>query len=161
LIQKYGVSEAYFLTHKIYTTAEYASSKLLTVRVYALVGYAGYSQQDGELCESCAENGRVEGCEQCKPDFFGPDYHVETAARLVYTLTEGKYFRLTGYNEPAKYNEDLPSSLESRIREIFPYKYLKEIMAELKDTSKIHLDIHRQAKDYLRASSQGELTIDD
>jgi hypothetical protein len=161
LIQKYGLSEAYFLTHKIYTTAEYASSKLLTVRVYALLGYAGYSQKEGELCESCKEDGPVEDCTKCKSNYFGPDYHVETAARLIYTLTEGKYFRLTDYSEPAEYNKDFPASLESRIREIFPYKYMKDVTAALKDTSNIHLDVHRQALDYLRASDQGDLLIDD
>lgn len=161
LIQKYGLSEAYFLNHKIYTTAEYSSSKILTVRVYALLGYAGYSQKEGELCETCAEGEPVEGCEKCKENFFGPDYHVETAARLVYMLTEGKYFRLVEYNEPAKYNPDFPSTLETRIRNIFPYKYMKDVMAALKDTSSIRLDTHRQALDYLRASSQGDLEIDD
>ena len=37
IVQKYGLSEAYFLNYYIYTTAEYATSNELTIRVYALL----------------------------------------------------------------------------------------------------------------------------
>ncbi len=152
LVQKYGLSEAYFLNYNIYTIAEYASKRLLTLRVYALVGYAGYSI----IKESIDEK-----TDKIIPAVLAPDYHVETAARMVYTFVESKYYRLTEYNEPAKYNKEYPSSLESRIRNIFPFENMKDIMSALDDTSKIHLDIHRQALDYLRISGQGDIEIDD
>ncbi len=177
LVRKYGLSEAYFLNYEIYTTAEYASSKEITVRVYALVGYAGYSFEKGELCDLHFEPQededepdielfvddpqKIEDCEDCEDDFLSPDYHIETAAKMVYTLTDGKYFRLTQYSEPAEFNEDFPSTFESRIRAIFPYEYMGEVMSALDDTSNIHLDIHRQALDYLRVSGQGEFEIED
>ncbi|MCK5129028.1 MAG: hypothetical protein KAQ68_04185, partial [Clostridiales bacterium] len=86
---------------------------------------------------------------------------VETATKLVYSLVDGKYFRLTSYSEPAEYNENLPASLESRIRAIFPFEFMKKIMIALDDTDVVRRDIHRQALDYLRISGQGELEIDD
>ena len=155
LVQKYGVSEAYFLYHHIYTTAEYASSDLLTVRVYALVGYAGYSMKEEEkTVEQKEKEAKMENPPESKI-LFSQDYHVEKAARIIYTFVDGKYYRMTDYDEEADYNEELPSSRESRIRAIFPYEYMKEVAAALEDISNIDLDRHRQALDYLRKSGPG------
>jgi len=163
LVQKYGISEAYFLDYHIYTTAEYSSSDLLTVRVYALVGYAGYSMIEEE--KDADEKEKEEGAEELlesEPTFlFSPDYHFEKAARIIYTFVDSKYYRMTGFKEPADYEERFKASLESRIRAIFPYEYLKLVMEALSDTSNIYLDIHRQALDYLRVSGQGDIEIKD
>lgn len=164
LVEKYGLSEAYFLNYNIYTTAEYSTTKIATVRVYAFIGYAAYSTYEGERCEvhlESTDEAEILACEECKPKFFAPDYHIETAAKMVYTFTDQKYYRLTEYSEPAAYNKEYPSSLESRIRAIFPFEYMKGVMKAIDDTSNIHLDIHRQALDYLRVSGQGDMIIDD
>ena len=172
LVQKYGYSEAYFLDYLIYTTAEYSSDDLLTVRVYALMGYAGYSMMEEEkpadeeataTPEEPEATETAEGEESVLPEdiLFGWDYHVETAVRLIYTFVDAKYFRLTDYREPAPYDEELKTSLESRIRAIFPYEYMKKVMEALDDTSDIDQEIRRQALDYLRISGQGNIEIKD
>ena len=159
LVHKYGISEAYFLNYHIYTTAEYSSSDLLTVRVYALVGYAGYSMKEEEkTVEQKEKEAKMENPPEPKI-LFSWDYHSEKAARIEYTFVEGKYFRMTDYDEEADYDEEHPSSRESRIRAIFPYEYMKEVVKALEDMSSIHLDIHRQALDYLRLSGQGDTGI--
>ncbi len=160
LVQKYGLSEAYFLNYEIYTTAEYSSSKDLSVRVYALVGYAGYSMDEQE--EEISEEDEAKEATNATPTIlFTQDYHFEKAVRFVYSFVDAKYFRLTEYKEPAEYDDEHPSSLESRIRAIFPYEFMEKVMPALDDTSGILLDIHRQALDYLRVSGQGKIGIDD
>ena len=158
LVQKYGIAEAYFLNYDIYATAEYASSEILTVRVYALAGYAGYSMMEEE---KTVEEKEAE-TEETPPEIvFTQNFKTITAARIIYTFVDGKYFRMTEYREPAQYDENYPSTEESRIRAIFPYEKMKELMAALNDTSIIDLDIHRQALDYLRISGQGNIRIED
>ena len=158
LVQKYGMSEAYFINYEIYTTAEYASSEVLNVRVYALLGYAGYSMMEEE---KTAEEKEAETEETEPKIIFAPNFDIVTPARIIYTFVDGKYYRMTEYREPAEYDENYPSTEESRIRAIFPYEYMKEMMAALDNTSNIDLDIRRQALDYLRISGQGDTEIKD
>ena len=159
LVKKYGYSEAYFTNYNIYTTAEYSSSDLLEVRVYALLGYAGYSMAEEDLTPEEREKYEEEGKD---PEIvFTTDFRNETAIRLIYTFVDSKYYRLTDYREPAGEDEDNPSSLESRIRAIFPYEYMEDVMLALDDVTPIRLELHRQALDYLRISGQGDTGIDD
>ena len=159
LVQKYGYSEAYFTNYNIYTTAEYSSRDLLEVRVYALLGYAGYSMAEEELTPEEKEKYEEEGKEP--ETVFAAKFRNETAVRIIYTFVDSQYYRLTDYKEPAEEDKDHPSSLESRIRAIFPYEYMKDMMAALDDVTPIKLEIHRQALDYLRISGQGKVKIDD
>ena len=158
LVQKYGYSEAYFLNYDIYSTAEYSSNKELSVRVYVLVGYAGYSKYEEVFTVEEIE----QGLNVDPKTLFSPDsYRSEKAARLVYTFVDSRYFRMTSYTENAEYDKEFPSTLESRVRAIFPYEDMKKVMETLNDVSEIRLDLHRQALDYLRISGQGDIEIDD
>ena len=112
LVKKYGYSEAYFTNYTIYTTAEYSSRDLLEVRVYALLGYAGYSMTEEDLTPEEQEKYEEEGKD---PEIvFAYDFRNETAARIIYTFVDSQYYRLTDYREPAEEDEEHPSSLESR-----------------------------------------------
>ncbi len=161
LIQKYGYSEAYFMNYSIYRTAEYKTDDRLMVRVYAFIGYAGYSKHEPE--EKVGEDDEEEA-EDVEPEvLFGMDYHHEKATRLIYTFVDGKYFRLTEYTEHAENDptSEYQPTLESRIRSIFPYEYLKKVLEEIKDPTEVLMDLKRQALDYLRLSNQGDIKIDD
>ncbi len=159
LIQRYGLSEAYFTNHTIYRTAEYKTDDRLMVRVYAFMGYAGFSMHEQE---QKVDEDEDEDAEALPPEIlFGMDYHFEKAIRLIYTFVDGKYFRLTDYTEHAEYNDAYPSTLESRIRSIFPYEYTKKVLDEINNPAGVLLDLNRQALDYLRLSNQGDIEIDD
>lgn len=133
LFPAFGYAEAYFASYRIYGVN---TSTRNVAKVYVLLTFAGYRLNEG---------------------YFSPAFLHTTPATLIFDK-EGAAWRLTALKRPAKAPDK--SQLYNTVREIFPYDYMEDVLADLKDPTAQVRDIVRQATEYLNEIGISGVTVD-